>query len=109
MLLTETLANGLAITKTYDRLNRCKTLRFPDGSLLTKDYDPAYLREVSYAGLTHRYVKYDLSGHLLEEELPLNSGKITTDIDLLGRASSVRSPYHSQTVGSFDAVGKIER
>ncbi|MDE3046672.1 MAG: RHS repeat-associated core domain-containing protein, partial [Verrucomicrobiota bacterium] len=107
-LLTETLANGLAITKTYDRLNRCKTLHFPDGSLLSKDYDPVYLREVSYAGLTHRYVKYDLSGHLLEEELPLNAGKVTTDIDLLGRASSVRSPYHSQTVGSFDAVGKIE-
>ncbi len=107
-ILLEHLANDLALEKTYDSSGRCKTLRFPDGSQVVKTYDPAYLREVTYSGLTHRYTQYDLAGNLLEEELPLQTGTVQYQIDALSRTLSLSSPYHDQRIGSFDPVGKIE-
>ncbi|MDE3046666.1 MAG: RHS repeat-associated core domain-containing protein [Verrucomicrobiota bacterium] len=107
-VLEEHLANGLQVQRTYDSHDRCKTLRYPDGSIVIKTYDPAYLRQVNWKGLTHNYTHYDLRGNLLEEELPAQSGKVTYQIDSLGRTYTIHSPYHTQTIHSFDPVGKIE-
>ena len=106
--LQETLANGFTLIRTYDTFNRCRTITLPDNTLVTKTYDPVYLREIHWNGLTHQYTRYDLSGALLEEMLPLKTGTVNYTIDLLGRTKAIHSPYHIQTIGSFDPVGKIE-
>lgn len=107
-ILREDLANGFTIQKTYDSSNRCKTLQFPDGSQVIKTYDAVYLREVAYEGLVSHYTDYDLSGNLLSQELPLNTGIINCAVDSLSRTFSISSPYHSQRVNSFNPIGKVE-
>jgi len=107
-ILQEHLSNDFVVKRTYDSFNRCKTLQLPDGSEITKEYDPLYLRKVEYNNLSHQFKKYDLAGNLLEEEFPFEAGKVTYTVDLMSRLSAIDAPSYTQKIGSFDPIGKIE-
>lgn len=110
----EELANGFVLRKTYTPLDQCEWLILPDASLVEKKYDGIHLKEIIRRDLrdqpiySHQFLEYDLSGNLLKEELPLNSGQITYDIDVLGRFKAVNCPYFAQTIDLFDEVGKVK-
>ncbi|MBX7066761.1 MAG: hypothetical protein K1X28_05980 [Parachlamydiales bacterium] len=110
----EELANGFVLRKSYNALDLCEWLIFPDTSLVEKKYEGIHLKEIVRRDLrdqpiyTHRFLDYDLSGNLLKEELPLGAGQATYEIDTLGRFQAVNYPFFTQSIDLFDEVGKIK-
>ena len=58
---------------------------------------------------SHRYLSYDLSGNLLEEELPLSLGHVHHTVDPLSRKTKIAAPSFSQEILLFDPVGNIQK
>jgi len=57
---------------------------------------------------THQYSSYDLSGHLLDEEL-IDGSRAHFSIDTLSRKIRIDSPHFMQEAVQFDPVGHIIR
>lgn len=112
-VLTETLANNLTIHNRYDLFGRRSELILPNTSTIAYSYDPAHLREVTrYDRLgnrlySHLYQEYDLSHHLLSQQLIGNLGTFTNTVNERGQNTSTDTPYFSQQVTTFDRVGNI--
>jgi RHS repeat-associated protein len=110
-LKEETLPSGLRVKYTYDVEGRKKTFSLKEHTI-SYDYDAFNLKKVSRQkqGRTlyaHEYLSYDLSGRVLLEELPLSTGQVFRDYDLLGRGVLLQSPYFTQEALSFDPVGNL--
>lgn len=105
-LISETLENGHTLQYTYDKVNRPTRLTLPDGSQVHYSYEGPFLKGVKYGGLSHKYSSYDLSGYLLESQLPGKAGTITYEYDLLHRTTVISHPHRSQQ-NTYDAVGNL--
>ncbi len=112
----EMFPHGHTIQNTYDKRGRRDTCAIPRADcLITYEYEPTHLKTVTRRQLdetalySHTYSSHDLSGNILEQELILNSGKITFSIDPLSRNTSLTSPYFTQEVLKYDSVGNIHK
>ncbi|MBS0647822.1 MAG: RHS repeat protein [Verrucomicrobia bacterium] len=113
LLTFEKLANGLTLQSTYDTLGRKTHLYLPDKSSASYFYDAAFLRQItrySSAGETlysHRYTRFDPSGHLLEQELIHHLGTQNFEIDSLGRTVASSCYYFDSKESVFDSRGHL--
>jgi len=79
-LIKEKQANGLEIVKEYDNFTRNTKILLPDNSSIEYIYNPVFLEKVTRKDskqnelYSNKYLKYDLSGNLLQEELIGNLG-----------------------------------
>ncbi|MBS0650667.1 MAG: RHS repeat-associated core domain-containing protein, partial [Verrucomicrobia bacterium] len=107
--LEESFPCGFQICKAYDDFNRCFSLKTPFAEIVYR-YDPLHLRSVEKADphgkllYTHSYAAYDLSNHLLREELIGDLGEVVHSSNLLGQTLSLTSPYYAEDC-IYDAVG----
>lgn len=112
-LCKETLETGFVYENRYDTRGRRKALLLPDGNSVHYSYDALHLRTVSRYGpeatYTHRYLDYDLSGHLLREELIGNLGEVQYQVDALGRTVQVVSSYMEEKIEEIDPNGQIKK
>ena len=111
-LAKETFPSGLMVKSSYDSQGRRKSCLLPDGSSLLYDYNALHLKSVSRVKnnvhqYTHSYKAHDLSGRVLIEERPLQTGMITRGYDQLGRQVSIKTPDFHQEALSFDPVGNL--
>lgn len=112
-LLSEKLGNDLTLSNTYDLTGRRTQLTLPDGSTVTYAHDAAHLRQVSRhdpsgtCQYIHRYELFDHSHHLVSSRPIGDLDPIAYTIAPHGACSSISSPYFSQTVDAYDAVGNI--
>ncbi len=112
-VLTEKLANNLNLTNSYDLQGRRTKLTLPHNNCIIYTYDAIHLREVSRhdasetALYTHIYEEYDLSHHLLSQQLISNLGVVTYSISPLGKREAIDCSFFSQHVVSYDPVGNI--
>lgn len=114
-LLTEHQENGLAMQNRYDSMGRRTNVLLPDHSSIRYLYDALNMKRVirnnkdDALHFMHHYVKYDLSGNLLEERPIGGLSRVAYTYDELGRKSSLTSGWEEQKVLSFDAAGNIEK
>jgi RHS repeat-associated protein len=105
--------DGLILTKTYDPLNRLKTITLPDRSSILYEYDPAYLRSIKRLSsqnlplYTHTYESYDQAGNLLSEQLIHGLGKNSHIYNPTGTKHSVYNPYFNQRI-SYDPGSRVQ-
>ena len=101
-ILEEGLPNGLSISNEYDLLNNKIKTTFQDGSSVEYKYNPIYLKEIirkdknGFELYKHEYLKYDLAGNLLKENLILDSGDVEYFIDKLSRVTKIKTKFHDQ-------------
>ncbi len=107
-LLTETLPSGLSFSSKYDAQGRRWEFTIPDGSIATYAYGPVFLDSISYADQKAAYGQYDLSGRSRETRLP-NGVILNTAYDLLGRETSLNSPYFSQSILELDSLSRVAK
>ncbi len=111
-VLTEKFPSGIVIQKTYDSMNRVQILGLPDGSKITYEYNPLFLKsvtKVSSSGIQlykHEYDDYDLSGHLKNEHLIGDLGQVTYQTDVKHRLSAINCPYFRQSC-RFDELSNL--
>lgn len=109
----ETLANGTTYSVSYDSTGRRRQFTLPDTSFIQYDYDALYLRAITRCNshgihlYKHTFDTYDQSGHLIEETLIGNLGKINHRINPLGQRDSLASPYAAHEILERDAIGNI--
>ncbi len=108
-VIKETLETGFSFENVYDARGRRTALRLPDQSTIAYSYDALYLRAVSRGLYTHRYLDYDLSGHLLKEQIIGGLGEIQYQLDALGRTIQAMSPFVRHTIEEIDAAGHIKK
>ncbi len=112
-VLGEALANQLTLSNRYDLQGRRCQLTLPDVSTVSYSYDAAHLKEVSRYDksgnrlYSHVYQEYDLSHHLLSQELIGDLGTVAYTITPRGQRASIDSPYFSQSITVFDPIGNI--
>lgn len=113
-LIEESLAHGFAIKYKNDLLGRPMQVVLPDQSSIHYQYHGCLLEQISrYDALcelkyTHRYLEYDLEGHILKMSLPGNSGELSTSYDLLGRPLVISTNSWKAHNIIFDAVGNLK-
>ncbi len=110
-ILEERFSTGLVINKTYDAFDRPLSLSLLDQGQVLYGYNPLFLKSVSRLAsgnilYTHQYNDYDLSGHLETESLIGNLGQVRHKTDLMGRNTSISSPYFTQTC-AYDAEDNL--
>lgn len=114
-LLSEQLDHGSVLTYQYDPLDRLISIRLPDASRIQYTYLGNQLASVERQGpigsYTHHYVKYDLAGNLLVEQLPVSGGTIQHQYDLLQRPICVQAPYWKESIpeGGYDPCSRLLR
>ncbi len=112
-LLSETLANGLHLSYTYDFQGRRTRLILPDQSSVVYTYDAVNLRSVTRHDAqntpiySHLYTTYDLEGNICDEQLPGTAGTITTTYDKLGRITSISTTPLEQIQITYDEAGNL--
>ncbi|MCP5491230.1 MAG: hypothetical protein H7A42_09015 [Chlamydiales bacterium] len=110
-LIQEILPSGLILQKSYDKLNRTKTLNISDIRTIHYTYDPLHLKQVTLTNnqnsYTHTYNTYDLSGNLLTETPIHNLSTIHHHYDLKGRPTQTYSPYLTQTT-TYDPKDQVQ-
>ncbi len=103
-LTQETLANGLTIKTSYDRIGRPIHREFPQANSVRYEYDSSYLRTIQRKDYSHNYTSYDLSGRLKEISSP--AGITTFTYDALQRLTTLKAPgYQGQY--TYDAVSNL--
>ncbi len=114
-LISETLANGLAIKYAYDRQGRPLRITLPDQSAVGYEYAAAFLSkaerysssgQLSYA---HCYQEFDLAGNPLSAKMIKSAGTTEFHYDILNRIRQIQSPYWSETIpeDGYDPVGNL--
>lgn len=111
---SEKFPSGLSVENEYDPVGKRKVCKIPVADcLIAYDHDPVQLQSVARKTLNqqplyrHLYTRHDLSGNLLEEELPYYRGKVIHSWDRMGRRKAIACQWFSQEVKEFDAVGNI--
>lgn len=111
-LMQEQLDSGLVVKYRYDHLERPVHVTLPDQSCVKYQYDALYLKKVlrqdSKEGLlySHSYQVHDLSGRVVEEQLPGKCNKSKYRYDLLGRPKQIETTNWKEEL-SYDAVGNL--
>jgi len=105
-------ASGLSVRYERDRLGQQRRLHYPDGSWVKYSYKGIELSRVKrYAktGLAlydHGYLERDLSGRLLEEQLPFKLGGRTRRWDDRGRLIRLESDTYELDL-AYDLVDNL--
>ena len=103
--LKETLANGAALSNTYDAQGRRITCILPDSSQITYAYEGAYLHAVSRKNHTYTYPARNLEGQIISAQTP--AGEIRIERDCLGRYALLKAPFYSAQEYAYDPVGNL--
>ncbi|MDP1836157.1 MAG: RHS repeat-associated core domain-containing protein [Chlamydiales bacterium] len=111
----ETLATGLALSYQYDALARVTQIDLPDGSGIGYRLDATNLTDVhrldasGAISYSHRYLKRDLSGKLIEAQLVGNGGDLHYSWDTLGRLKHLSHPCFEEQIpqGGYDAISNL--
>ncbi len=110
-LSKEVLGTGVSLNYQYDRTGRPVKLTFPDMSSCSYEYDGLNLTKLNRFSkeghflYAHEYLKYDLSGHVIEEKL-INQDSILYDYDINGSLVDIHTDTFSESI-SYDVVGNI--
>lgn len=110
-LIEEKLANNLDIKNEYDSLSRKTASIFPDNSSVSYFYNPYFLNKVIRKDSSkqnryiHEYLKYDLSGNMLEEKLKEDLGYN----DQSSLDNSLKTPFGFESFKSYDLDGRVEK
>jgi len=89
----------------HDAQGRCSSFILPDGSSINYTYTGVHLNSVQRQSQTrhyeHRYLDFDVNGHVIEEQLICSLGSIETTHDILERPCKQSCSYlqHSLTYG----------
>lgn len=111
-LIEEIFNNNQKVQYQYDRLGRPIKTTFSDQSSVLYEYNACYLTRVTRLNpssqelYTHRYLKHDHSGNLLEMQLPGTAGQITLAHNLKGELTQIKAPVYSETL-QYDPVGNL--
>lgn len=112
-LARESLANGLEIGYTYDRIGRKTSVILHDGTSFEYEYDGLNLHKVVRKGVdktslyAHEYLDHDQSGHVLSAALIGKAGCVNYDYDIMNRTRSVESVHWSEIIAGFDDAGNL--
>jgi RHS repeat-associated protein len=114
-IVSEVLANGLEIKQHYDDVGRPFEVVLPDDSLIRHIYNGSLLRAVTRVTAlgeekyTHRYLDYDLSGHLLASD-SVGGGRLEMKYDLAGRLTNYTAPHYTFKVDGegYDAGNNLK-
>jgi RHS repeat-associated protein len=106
-LLTETDPLGGTTVRTYDALNRVKTLKDPRGHVTTFEYDGVdNMTKITNALNEQTSYVFDAANHLTSVTDP--RGKTTTfTYDANGSRLSATSPLGNKTTYTYDADGRL--
>lgn len=113
-MFSETLGNGLTIHYSYDRLGRPTRIELPDGTFQETVYRStqiAEMRRLNKEGnvvYSHRYLRHDLSGNIMESQLAVQERILQNSYDLLGRCCEIKAPGWNESI-KYDAVGNIKK
>lgn len=114
-LLTESFPRH-TIENRYDSSGKRIECTIPIADCLIEyRYQGPNLQKVSRNHLSkallyeHEYLKHDLSGNILEENLIGQKGSISYTIDPLSRKTEIAAPSFNQRILSFDPVGHIRQ
>lgn len=114
-ILSEKISTGLYLEKTYDCLDQPSKLFIPNVGEILYQYNPCTLAKIKRVDTegnclyTHSFNSYDLSGHVLEESLIGDLGKVSYSYDLEGRLTSIHSPYFNEEYKFSQEGNMIER
>lgn len=114
-ILQETLDNGLTVKYDVDAHGRPVQMILPDQTSVRYHYEGARLKEISRHDQSgseqyhHVYSVCDLSGHVLQCELPGAAGKLTQSFDLCGRIKAINHKRWSETIpdNGYDKTGNL--
>jgi RHS repeat-associated protein len=96
--------NGITTSWDYDVYGRCVRFTLPDRSAIVYRYEGSHLGLIGrYSSdqqllYEHRYTHFDVNGHVEEEELIHDLGRLRSRRDLLERPSSQWSSFLSHTI-----------
>lgn len=113
-LTSEIFPKAKTVITKFDSSGRKSSLHVEALDLAIEyDYEGFHLQKIQIEDLlkkrsySHRYLKYDRSGHSLKEELIGAKGFIEKQFDAAGRAISVKAPEFEQTIERLDPLGHI--
>lgn len=113
-LTLEIAPNSSISSWEYDDLGRCTRHTLPDKSSIVSNYDDLHLhtlQKLSPTGeilYTHIYTQFDENGHVCEEDLIHNLGKVYTSHDLLERPQESVTPWHKAKI-DYGPSGLVKR
>lgn len=114
LLVDETLANGLSMNYTYDKIGRCTSYTLPDDSSVHYQYDAANLLQIvrrdkaQQDQYCHTFSAYDASGNILAEMLPQSCGSIDYQYDQEGHRTATTSSWWNESLKWETAHGSKE-
>jgi len=103
-LISEERPNGSTLDWTYDSRGRCTSLTLPDQSSIEYTYRQLHLHNVTRISPSgehlyeHTYEEFDENGHVASEQLIYGLGTVKTEHDLLERAETIETPWHSSSL-----------
>jgi RHS repeat-associated protein len=112
-VLIETI-DSRSYARTYDPLNRLKSITLPDLSSIEytyNDYHLSHVRRLTPTGsetYLHNYESYDLSGNLLLEHLIHDLGTQSHTWNGNGAQATLSSPYFNQTI-TYDSASRVKK
>lgn len=112
-LLEEIFPEGFSLKNRYDDQNRRIATILPDSSSIEYLYSQSHLYKIirkSPAGeplYTHTYNVYDAIGHVVEQEMIGNLGKISSLFDEHGRHVQLSTPIGTEEIQEFDNQGNV--
>lgn len=107
------LANGIEISKYYDRQGRLVNLTLPDDTAIEYVYDAARLTSVHRLDAegtiqySHHYKEFSEEGRPTKMTLPANAGSLSLSWDKRGYLSEITSKWWSQRVDLRDDRGSL--
>ncbi|MBN4066787.1 RHS repeat protein [Simkania negevensis] len=108
----EEIANGLTVTRKYDRANRPIILTLPNQTHIYWEYTGHGLKALSKANANgeilykHTITARDLASLPLKEELAANTGIVERSWNPLGKTRDNTSPFFSEQL-AYNAVGNV--
>ncbi|MEI8365431.1 MAG: RHS repeat-associated core domain-containing protein [Parachlamydiaceae bacterium] len=112
-MIQEMLGNGLSMNYQYDALGRTTQVNLPDQSGIGYRYQALFLEAIERLDATgnplytHRYDRYDQSGHLIAETLPGKSGRLNYQYDSVGKIKAIIGAAWKEEITRYDRVGNI--
>jgi YD repeat-containing protein len=112
-VISETMANGLSQSFTYDKFGNLTGHTLPDQSQLAYTYDPLKLKTLERISkednslYTHTCLARDMRGNLLHAKLP-DTREVSYTYDLNGRLKTLQNPSW-QEVLTYDKSGNLTK